>query len=328
MRRLKRAVAFAIGSIWLAGCATSAVDMAPERSDQPWNPATTATGEIIPGAKAPPGSSAPGYTLPSNAEVASVPPPPPGVDLRRVYTLPELIDIAQMNNPLTRTAWNDARKVALAAGIAESTYLPRISASAAGAYLTSEGNNSTTVAATPLAIGSNASPNNSARGTISAVVVAVAAVRFRRARSDRRRSEAGLGNLQHRVHRGPSTGHLRRQRRILRERRGSFPRRYRGRVIEKCAGCGGGRRRSIQEFDRDRHRGFASASGARRRRDWRSCRPPEERKMPISILFRRWVSRRSPSSGSRRFRGAAFRRAWRHRCSASYQRLWRGVRIS
>jgi outer membrane protein len=169
MRRLKRAVALAIGSIWLAGCATSAVDMAPERPDQPWNPATTATGEIIPGAKAPPDSSGPGYTLPSNAEVATVPPPPPGVDLRRAYTLPELIDIAQMNNPLTRTAWNDARKVALTAGIAESTYLPRISASAAGAYLTSQGNGSTTATGGPLAVGTNTGSNSSAQGTISAV---------------------------------------------------------------------------------------------------------------------------------------------------------------
>jgi len=169
MRRLKRAVALAVSSFCLAGCAIFAVDMAPDRPDQPWNPATTVTGEIIPGAKAPPDSTGPGYVLPSNAEVASVPPPPPGVDLRRAYTLPELIDIAQMNNPLTRTAWNDARKIALAAGIAESTYLPRITASAAGAYLTSEGNSSATVSAGNVAVGANTSTSTSARGTISAV---------------------------------------------------------------------------------------------------------------------------------------------------------------
>jgi outer membrane protein len=169
MRRLKRAVALAIASICLAGCAISALDMAPERPDQPWNPATTATGEIIPGAKAPPDNSGGSYVLPSNAEVAGVPPPPPGVDLNRAYTLPELIDIAEMNNPLMRTAWNDARKVALAAGIAESTYLPRITASAAGAFLTSEASNSATVTAGPLAVGGNSNPSTSARGTISAV---------------------------------------------------------------------------------------------------------------------------------------------------------------
>ena len=36
----------------LAGCATSAIDMAPDRPDRPWVPATAADGEIIPGAKA------------------------------------------------------------------------------------------------------------------------------------------------------------------------------------------------------------------------------------------------------------------------------------
>jgi len=51
----------------------------PERADQPWNPATTASGEIVPGEKAPPDRARPGYALPSNTEVAAVPPPPPGV---------------------------------------------------------------------------------------------------------------------------------------------------------------------------------------------------------------------------------------------------------
>jgi outer membrane protein len=169
MRQLKRAAALAVASIGLAGCAISALDMAPERADQPWNPATTATGEIVPGAKPLPEGSGQGYVLPSNADVAAVPAPPPGVDLRRAYTLPELIDIAQMNNPLTRTAWNDARKVALAAGIAESTYLPRISASAAGAFLTAEGGNSAALTGSPVAIGANGSSSSSAQGTISAV---------------------------------------------------------------------------------------------------------------------------------------------------------------
>jgi outer membrane protein TolC len=169
MRRLEQAVALGILSLCLAGCAISAVEMAPDRADQPWNPATTASGEIVPGEKAPPGSASPGYVLPSNTEVAAVPPPPAGVDLRRTYALPELIDIAQMNNPLTRTAWNDARKFALLAGIAQSTYLPRITAAAAGAYLSSEGSNSATVTAGPVVAGANTNTSSSARGTISAV---------------------------------------------------------------------------------------------------------------------------------------------------------------
>jgi outer membrane protein TolC len=39
-----------------------------------------------------------------------------------------LIDIAQSTNPVTRNAWNDARNAALAAGIAESAFLPFVSA--------------------------------------------------------------------------------------------------------------------------------------------------------------------------------------------------------
>jgi len=53
MRRLRRAVALGILSLGLAGCAISAVDMAPDRHDQPWNPATTASGEIVPGERLP-----------------------------------------------------------------------------------------------------------------------------------------------------------------------------------------------------------------------------------------------------------------------------------
>ncbi len=41
-------------------------------------------------------------------------------------TLPELIDIAQTNNPATRAAWLRARQAAQAEGLVETTYLPRI----------------------------------------------------------------------------------------------------------------------------------------------------------------------------------------------------------
>ncbi|MCW1933756.1 TolC family protein [Pararhodobacter zhoushanensis] len=46
----------------------------------------------------------------------------------QVYDLPSLIDIAQTNNPVTRAAWLRARQAALAVGLVEATYLPRISA--------------------------------------------------------------------------------------------------------------------------------------------------------------------------------------------------------
>ena len=121
-------IVLTIVSALLAGCATSSIEMAPDQSDRPWAPATNAAGEIIPGAKASPEQAGGGtYVLPANSELAEAS-SPFGLDRTRTYSLAELIDIAQSNNPLTRTAWNNARNVALAAGIAKSTYLPRLTA--------------------------------------------------------------------------------------------------------------------------------------------------------------------------------------------------------
>jgi outer membrane protein TolC len=60
-------------------------------------------------------------------------------DPARAYTLPELIDLAQKQNPTTRMAWNAAKQASLAVGIAESTYLPRLSAIVAGGGASSNG---------------------------------------------------------------------------------------------------------------------------------------------------------------------------------------------
>lgn len=159
MRRVESAIATALCTAWLAGCATSALEMAPPWSDRPWVPATTAEGEILAGQK---GASegAGGYVLPANRAMASFP-PPASVDSAKVYSLPELIDLAESSNPITRIAWNDARRVALAAGIVESSYLPNITASVVGAYQSTSTRNSV--------LGLSGSGDASARGTISAV---------------------------------------------------------------------------------------------------------------------------------------------------------------
>lgn len=159
MRACKGVIVLILASLCLSGCATSALDMAPESPDQPWTPTTAANGEIIAGARANSDTSG-GYVLPANSALASVP-APPAVDAGKAYSLPELIDLAESNNPETRIAWNDARKVALAAGIAESTYLPRITATAIGGYQGSDGRDS--------ALGANFNSNGSASGTVSAI---------------------------------------------------------------------------------------------------------------------------------------------------------------
>ncbi|MBB5357093.1 outer membrane protein TolC [Rhodanobacter sp. ANJX3] len=159
MRTCKGGIVLILTSLCLSGCATSALDMAPESADRPWTPTTTTNGEIIAGARAESDTSG-GYVLPANSALAFVA-APPAVDSGKAYSLPELIDLAESSNPETRIAWNDARKVALAAGIAESTYLPRITATAIGGYQGSDGRDS--------ALGTNFNSNGSASGTVSAI---------------------------------------------------------------------------------------------------------------------------------------------------------------
>ncbi|AJG23513.1 TolC family protein [Cupriavidus basilensis] len=144
----------------LAGCATSSLHLAPAQADRPWQPATTASGDIVPGAaaRAAPAPGPSDYTLPANSALASIA-PPPALDPAHAYSLPELIDMAESANPLTRIAWNDARNAALAAGIAKASYLPHISAAAMGGYQT--GHLSTS---TPLG---SAGTNTSTHGAVS-----------------------------------------------------------------------------------------------------------------------------------------------------------------
>jgi outer membrane protein len=158
MRQLKPIIVVAICSVCLGGCAVWDIDMAPDRADKPWVPTTTTTGEIVPGAK-PSSNSKGSYALPVNTDLTGLP-APLGLDRQRVYSLPELIDIAQSNNPLTRTAWNDARNAALVTGIAESAYLPRLRATAVEVYLNNQGNVSVA--------GNNFSSNTEANGAIAA----------------------------------------------------------------------------------------------------------------------------------------------------------------
>ena len=134
MRRLNALVLLMLLGALLAGCASSAIEMAPDRPDRPWTPATTRTGEIVPDEKPPPEQpKSETFVLPSNTALAELP-PPLEFDRHKVYSLAELIDIAQSNNPSTRRAWNAAKEAALAAGIAKSAYLPRVTATAVGGW--------------------------------------------------------------------------------------------------------------------------------------------------------------------------------------------------
>src|SRR6202034_3263927 len=131
-------IALTLVALRLAGCAPAALNMAPDRADAPWNPAVGPDGEIAAAERGPTDqSNNSSYVLPSNRNLAGIPPPAADLERRRPYTLPELIDIAQSNNPVTRNAWNDARNAALAAGIAESAFLPFVSAGIVQGWQTS-----------------------------------------------------------------------------------------------------------------------------------------------------------------------------------------------
>jgi outer membrane protein len=152
--------------IWLplAACATMSLNLAPERPDAPWTPATMPRGEIVDGSAPPSGRpKAVSYVLPSNRNLAAAPPAASNLERRTPYTLPELIDIAQTNNPTTRNAWNDARDAALTAGIAESAFLPVVSAGIVQGWQKSH--NATSI------LGSNTSNDVTANGNVEVLSI-------------------------------------------------------------------------------------------------------------------------------------------------------------
>ncbi len=151
-----------IGSVCF-GCTTPPTGVAPNRPDQPWTPAIDTKGEIVPGKAADRSLYATEFELPSNPKF-SILPEVPVVDSDQVYTLPELIDIAASHNSETRIAWNNAREAALSIGIAKSAYLPRITATAVGGYLTGTGQS--------LSGNNPAGPvQNNITGTLSAITL-------------------------------------------------------------------------------------------------------------------------------------------------------------
>lgn len=134
MRRHRRLLGLA-PLLLLAACATRSIDLAPDRPDRPWVPATDASGEIQPGTRPVAGGDRT-YSLPANTYLSSLP-PTTDIDRNHAYSLPELVDIAETANPTTRLAWDEAKVAALAVGLVRATYLPRLTASAAGIAETS-----------------------------------------------------------------------------------------------------------------------------------------------------------------------------------------------
>lgn len=130
----KRLLTLLMFTAFVQGCASDSLDLAPQAANRPWKPRTDSAGNIQPGASIQGENDQDhSYTLPKASPSADLG-HPPEIKKNHVYSLLELIDLAESNNPLTAMAWNTAREVALAAGIARSAYLPRLTAAAVGGH--------------------------------------------------------------------------------------------------------------------------------------------------------------------------------------------------
>ena len=146
-----------ISVLLLAGCASSALDLAPVSANRPWVPRQDASGAIVTGSPGPDAGA--GFVLPGNKTLAG-PRVPAGVVAGKLYGLPDLIDLAESENPQTRVAWNAARDAALAVGVVRSLYLPRLTVAALGGW---QGQTLPTASAAGVSV-SNRSTGN---GTVS-----------------------------------------------------------------------------------------------------------------------------------------------------------------
>ena len=86
-------------------------------------------GGIAGAQKAPPTSARP-WDVPSGQQLSPPARPAPifTPDPSKTYTLPELINIAEQNNPDTRVAWENAKARAADLGVSKATLYPTLAA--------------------------------------------------------------------------------------------------------------------------------------------------------------------------------------------------------
>jgi outer membrane protein TolC len=120
---------FALAGFGLLCACNDTSNLAPSAPD---TPAPFQTSKEAATALAPAAAGPERFTIPPNTAVEF--PPPADIDANHVYSLVELIDIAQRRNPATRVAWEDARQAAIKVGIAQAAYLPVLTAGALAGY--------------------------------------------------------------------------------------------------------------------------------------------------------------------------------------------------
>ena len=118
LRRLNRSrLSGGLLVIFSLGAAAFGRDLTPPSPTQPWSP---------PGLEK--------YQTELAQEASRPNPDTVQIDPKKIYDLPELIDLAERNNPETRIAWERARAAAAAVGLSQSTYYPYLAASAGAGY--------------------------------------------------------------------------------------------------------------------------------------------------------------------------------------------------
>lgn len=112
LQRATAVLCISVLALVLTGCKTTE-NLAPESSERPWR-----------------SSVADEYRMSSKMYRTSSQPYDPDHE----YTLSELVDMAQRNNPVTRIAWEQARAAAARVGVAQSAYYPELNLIAAAGY--------------------------------------------------------------------------------------------------------------------------------------------------------------------------------------------------
>ena len=116
-------------ALLLAACAEEEGRLAPQSADRPWP--IPSQSEVAARGGADQADSIRSHSL---APRAGSEPEERAVDPTHRYGLADLIDLAQRRNPQTREAWEQARAAAAQVGLAESEYLPQLSAEAIAGY--------------------------------------------------------------------------------------------------------------------------------------------------------------------------------------------------
>ena len=125
---LARLQLIAVTGCALLGACNDTRNLAPASPDTPWQAQSADEAAPPPALTTAPRQ----FTVPPDTVAQS--PSPSGIDANQVYSLVELIDIAQSRNPATRVAWDQARQAAIGVGISRAAYLPALTASALAGY--------------------------------------------------------------------------------------------------------------------------------------------------------------------------------------------------